>query len=443
MAYNWQYNTNRISDPTVKDIFTGAKAKYASSIGIELTDPTDSYWTLPLTELYRPSVAQIQDGGSPKFTDFRNRQDLQYRRFDGANAAVNGTIAAFQYANGWDTVKQTFISAKYAAASVSKLGAYTVFNLSAPGVLGYGWGDHGTPRLVKDFTLQTNVVTRWQKSVDGGTWKPKIETAAIPFRGDKVNVIDYGQRDLDSVYLWKPRLFNPKNKNLQKLQKFVGSATNLTRDFIKFYFTGPSLHNGSNEIDDIMVFRAAITSLEDTFSPNWEDVQMIGRADPNYHYNGFNRSMQMSFDIYATSRDELKPIWRKLNALASYTTPTYDTKTIGLVAPWMRITIGDLLVQQPVLIDSLSYTLADTDTTWETNIEDDPEMKQVPRKISVSLGLKVITEYLPQKNGQFYTLASRNDKFGSLTGTDNWMSDATPVTTQPAEFRRQATNAPK
>ena len=31
----------------------------------------------------------------------------------------------------------------------------------------------------------------------------------------------------------------------------------------------------------------------------------------------------------------------------------------------MRITIGDILVQQPILIQNLTFTLADSDTTWD------------------------------------------------------------------------------
>jgi hypothetical protein len=84
-----------------------------------------------------------------------------------------------------------------------------------------------------------------------------------------------------------------------------------------------------------------------------------------------------------------------------------------------------LLVSQPVIIDSLSYTFVDSDSTWEINIEDDKEMMQAPHKIDVSLGLTLITDYLPQKGGAMYTLAKTADKGGiPATGNDNWLSDS-------------------
>ena len=103
-----------------------------------------------------------------------------------------------------------------------------------------------------------------------------------------------------------------------------------------------------------------------------------------------------------------------------------DANTIAMKAPWMRITIGDLFHQQPAIITSLGYTLHDADTTWEINIEDDPTMMQVPHKVSVSMGLTLISDYLPQKGGRFYSLAKSYDENGMPNkGNDNWLSDAT------------------
>ena len=173
-----------------------------------------------------------------------------------------------------------------------------------------------------------------------------------------------------------------------------------------------------------MVFRAIINNLDDSFNANWTPVQFIGRADPNYHYTGYSRDLSLGFDVYATSRDELKFIWRKLNALAGYTTPEYSSEDIAMRAPWMRITIGDLFVQQPVVLNSLNYTY-DTDASWEINIEDDPTNMQVPFKIGVTAQFNMITDYLPQKNGRFFTLAKSFESDSTpIEGDDNWLSDS-------------------
>jgi hypothetical protein len=90
--------------------------------------------------------------------------------------------------------------------------------------------------------------------------------------------------------------------------------------------------------------------------------------------------------------------------------------------PWMRITIGDLYKQTPVFISSLFYTLVDTDTTWDINIEQDTTRMQVPNKIQVSMGLTVITDYLPEKGGRIYSLNNGDNL--TATGDFNWLSDA-------------------
>lgn len=414
-------HTNILSKPDLKSIGNKVLNAYASTIGLSLGDDTEyNYWTTPPSEMHRIKYF--------KFSDFRTRRPFLQRRQDGANAALNGVINALSNITDGDFLKKSFKAAKYYASSFIPGGTYTVINLNSPAALGYGWGIHSTPSLIKDFTLQTNVTTKWNNG--DGVWKPKLIAKAFPFRGDKVNVTDIEKRRLDEVYRWKPRLFKSKDdsgKIAKKLSSLLDTLRlNETQDFIKFYFTGPKLHNGNTtDIDDIMAFRANITSLEDSFSAAWEEARMVGRADPNYLYTGYNRSLQLGFLVYATDRDELKPIWRKLNTLAGYTAPKYGgDSTIAPIAPWLRLTIGDLFVQQPVIIDSLSYTLNDSDTQWEINVEDDPEMKQAPIKIAVSMGLKVITDYLPETNGQFYTLADRNDEWGSKPGTDNWLSDS-------------------
>ena len=412
-------------------------------------DSTNAYLTLAKDRLTRKGIRQYI-----KYPDFRSTftfpkgdnfgetnstfttpdQSIAYftsRRIDGLAASLR-----FGMQKSWKAIA-------YAAAAATPIGPYSVFNLDGFGNTGYGWGDHDNPDAFRnDFTIRSHVATAWEPSktvtvteklsgggiiktqkLQKGHWRPSKapQDVIIPFRGDRVSVIDFGQRTLKEAYRWKPK---------RALELF--DKQSITQDFIKFYLTGPKLHNGllANDFDqddsgtdDIIVFRAHITNFDDSFTANWSPVNMIGRGDPNYTYTGFTRDVSVSFDVYATDRDEVKPIWRKLNALAGYTAPTYDPESIAMIAPWMRLTIGDLFVQQPVTLTQVSYTFG-MDAPWEINIEEDPTMMQVPLKIGVSLQFNMLTDYLPQKNGRFYTLAKRFD--GTATpkrGNDNWLSD--------------------
>ena len=401
---------------------------------------SSTYVTLPMERLVKPlpglkyadfrSVIPIQGSVNTKsLTDsesyknsglFKKPSQLvaaaTSRRIDG--------LAASLRADNWK-------SAAYAAAAISPVGAYTIFNLDGAGGTGFGWGDHDNPYATrKDFTAMSHVATRWLrtkalesgKASTGGYVASKNALAKITaFRGDKVNVIDFGKRSLAGAYLWKPKSGN----KLENLANNLSNKLNITQDFIKFFFTGPALYNGGIDKteDDIIVFRAAITALSDSYTANWTPVNMIGRADPNYHYSGFSRDVGLSFDIYATDRDEVKPIYRKLNALAGYTAPTYNPKSIVMEAPWMRLTIGDLYHQQPVVLTSLSYTFA-VDAPWEINLENDTDMMQVPLKIGVQCSFNMVSDYLPRKGGRFYTLAKQFDENSTpKEGNDNWLSD--------------------
>jgi hypothetical protein len=372
---------------------------------------------VPFSSMPFTRKAEIENWAFGKYKDFRAFKGYIFSvndtRLDGASAATRGIRNK--------DVNGSVFGAAYAAASATPGGVYKLINLESV----YGWGNHGDINaLRRDFTSRSHVATRWKlgQGNSRGSWVPTVNPVEVvtEFRGDKINVIDFGERKLSQVYRWKPET----TTRAERWNNFV-SATDLTKDFIKFYFTGPKLQNGIDETDDIIVFRASITEFSDTHSPSWQSVQMIGRADPNYIYTGYNREVSLSFTVYATSRDEMKPIYRKLNALAGYTVPDYaNNNTIAMKSPWMRMTIGDLLVQQAVLINSLTYTFVDTDTTWEINIEDDPTMMQVPHKISVSMGLNVITDSLPQKHGRMYTLAKQfAESSVALEGGDNWLSD--------------------
>lgn len=383
-----------------------------------------TYATAPFN-LLNNKIGIGGQGIAVPYPDFRTRKfSLTGKSFGGAAAGLlDKRIDGFSA----QTRSDTATAGAYAALAAT-IGPYNIFNLDAT----YGWGTQDSPTAMRnDFTMRSNVASTWDfkelraqaKLKTLSTGKKKItrvltQTKNViekitPFRGDRVTVIDFGQRTWKDIYRWLPGETNGD------LGKFASKAADIlgvnpygtTKDFVKFFFTGPTLHAGAGEnaADDVIVFRAILSSLSDQFSPSWSPVNILGRADSNYHYGGYSRTVDVGFTVYATDRDELKFIYRKLNALAGYTAPEYTTDSFALKGPWIRVTIGDYFISQPAIIDSLSYTFVDGDTTWEINIEEDPEMKQVTHKIDVSMGLNMITDYLPQKGGKFYTFAPVTD----------------------------------
>ncbi len=432
-------------------------------IGASIVNGVDNslsgtYTTLPFDKLTNniSNIKGVKINSPVLYSDFRSRlnidrdsnaesgqfgsQVLAYitsRRIDGTSAATRGSVYA----------------GIYAATAVTPIGPYSIFNLDGSGKTGYGWGEHDNPNAIrKDFTMRSHIAKQWKQTpgqtaefmgVDAagnvldyakqiipprGEFVPTRlpNELATPFRGDKVNVIDYGKRTLNQAYLWKPSILDSAQTMRDGLVGELLNNLGLTQDFIKFYFTGPKLQAGNSlDKDDIIVFRAVLTVLSDSHAASWNPVNMIGRADPNYVFNQTTRDLQLGFDVYATDRDEMQSIYRKLNALAGYTAPTYDADSIAMTAPWMRITIGDLFVQTPVILNNLSFDFDVTGAPWEINIEKDPNMMQVPFKVSVTCGFNVISDFLPQNGGRFYTLAKRFADDGTpLTGNDNWLSDS-------------------
>ena len=281
---------------------------------------------------------------------------------------------------------------------------YTDFNLEAK----YGFGKQGQPGvakppsrgegsfLIKSYTTdgQDSLNPIDSDNLDAKKTKRFAIVAKSEFRGDKINATDVSTDD--KVVLLSDDEIYPTN----------------TKDIIRFYF------EDAIQGRHVIAMRATITGLSDSFSPSWSRIDILGYPAGAYSYNTFERSVSFNFIVAATSRSEMIPIWRKLNYLASYTMPDYvDDRPTG---PFMRLTLGDLYKNAPGFIESLTYSVPD-ETTWD--IADDydksnnPDAKQLPTVIEVSVTYKMISNYLPQKLGAAYDL-------GRVKAPGNWLADS-------------------
>jgi hypothetical protein len=167
------------------------------------------------------------------------------------------------------------------------------------------------------------------------------------------------------------------------------------RDLIKFRIE--AVDNDAPNQSVWMIFRAYLKDINDNPNPSWNTVNYVGRGEPFYIYNGFERNVSFNFQVAAMSEAELQPMWQKLNYLYSNVMPDYSNNVMR--APYMKLTIGNYMYRQPGIIKSLNYTISN-DSPWEIAITD-PEQRgnlyELPHVLNVSMTFAPIHDFLPRK----------------------------------------------
>ena len=132
------------------------------------------------------------------------------------------------------------------------------------------------------------------------------------------------------------------------------------KDFIKFRIEAVNTDKPSES--DTMVFRAFLDSMNDTYNSKWNEYNYNGRSEPFFTYSGFNRDISFDFKVAAFSRDDMRPLYRKLNYLVSQTAGEY--KNTRLRGNFCRLTIGDYFSRIPGFFTNISIKW-NKDYPWE------------------------------------------------------------------------------
>ena len=229
------------------------------------------------------------------------------------------------------------------------------------------------------------VIISSAKSVLDKSAKIKIDQSSFSEVGrDKVNLIPYNSDE----YL---------GQNYESL------------DFIPFKFK--DARSGAN-----IVFRAILSGITDTFSPEYSGERYIGRPDQVYVYQGTNRQIAFTFDVYPKSDKELPILWTKMDHLAGLTYPRFaDVQSGGQapIAPFCKLTIGDMYRDAPGYIDSLTYTVMD-ESTWETTFT------KLPKYVQVSVTYVYVGNRLPTTDQKMWDLPWKAEtQYSTLSNLDN------------------------
>tara|TARA_R110000868_G_scaffold88724_5_gene247228 strand:- start:3165 stop:5012 length:1848 start_codon:yes stop_codon:yes gene_type:complete len=184
-----------------------------------------------------------------------------------------------------------------------------------------------------------------------------------------------------------------------------------TKDIIKFVFE--AIENNSTSQSWAIFFRAMLSGFSDNHQASINAFKYIGRGEDFYTYQGVSRAISFSFKIGVQSRNELKPLYTKLNHLISQVYPDYSSKFKIMRAPIVRLTIGDYLHRVAGMLENVSITV-DDNVPWEINYENSKDVKQLPQVINVQCSFKPIQDFLPRReNNEVYNVPFIGKQNGS------------------------------
>lgn len=200
------------------------------------------------------------------------------------------------------------------------------------------------------------------------------------------------------------------------------NATNkweLKNDLVKFRIAIIDVENPS--LKYFIHFRSFIDKFSEGYKAKWKGQNYMGRAEEFYKYEGFSRDINVDFTVVAQSKEELIPMYKKLNFLASSLAPKY-TKPGYMAGNLSQLTIGGYLFEQPGFITDISYDIPD-ETPWEIGVPietpdgakfEDSSVKEMPHMIKVSLSFTPIHKFRPE----IMDLGSNPNTGQSLTKED-------------------------
>lgn len=166
------------------------------------------------------------------------------------------------------------------------------------------------------------------------------------------------------------------------------SNDDLVQFRIRSLFTGGST----------LAFRAFLGGITDSYTAGINTQQYTGRGENFYTYSGQTRKISLSWTIAALSREELLPMYRRLNYLASMTAPKYVDGFMQ--GPIVSLTVGGYIYNLPGYIEGFSVDIAE-DATWDIAItpegNKDNTISQLPHIVKVSgFNFTPIPDYLPE-----------------------------------------------
>lgn len=276
-----------------------------------------------------------------------------------------------------------------------------------------GYGNSPINPLIQDFRGQTNngdpVIANnlFNYKVN---LESKYNIGAPGYSQKRVNYTDNGLGwGVDELNKLNPFYFNPTATDPW------AKAGKYSEDLIKFAFE--CIDNDNPAFSVGLIFRAFFDGqISDSNTAEYNTFKYLGRGETFRTYQGFDRSIGFTFKVFAQSRQEMKPLYKKLNQLISQVYPDYSPRYGLMRGNVVRLTIGDYIYRVPGFLDNVNVSIDNSNTPWEVlaGEYDEPDVRQLPHMVTVQCSFKPIMDILPRKesyNSPFVPLIANKDHY--------------------------------
>jgi hypothetical protein len=260
-----------------------------------------------------------------------------------------------------------------------------------------GQTNNGNPVIPSNiFDYAVNLETQYNIGAPGYPQKRLSYTDNSLFGVDQVNKLN-------------PFYFNPTSTDPWE------KAGTYSKDLIKFAFE--CIDNDNPAFSVGLIFRAFFDGqISDSNTAEYNTFKYLGRGETFRTYQGFDRSIGFTFKIFAQSREEMQPLYKKLNQLISQVYPDYSPQYGLMRGNVVRLTIGDYLYRVPGFLDNVNVSIDNSNTPWEilAGEYDEPDVRQLPHMVTVQCSFKPIMDILPRKesyNSPFVPLIANKDHY--------------------------------
>lgn len=253
-----------------------------------------------------------------------------------------------------------------------------------------------TPYL-KYFTGGQGSITGLPKREDG-----KILSRNARYEGNGLARISYLKDESN-----RPVEGRPSGKILRAYNN-LPTAPVTQQGTVRTSFEDPIVVSFAMGKDDPVQFRAFISNIQQSASPEYKNYQYIGRIDKFVSYVSVQRDVSFKLGVLAFSKDELDIVWKRINYLTALVYPYGINK--GILQPnIVRLTIGNLYINQPGYVSSLSTNFNDITESWDLD-------KQVPIGATMDIKFTIIEKRTAVASTPFYGITEKVDGFStSLT----------------------------